>query len=72
MSDTIIECKAKLRCKDCLYFVHHEGGPRCHIARPTCKGYPKIEADSFCGVLTIPETMERPYFKLFTSEPEEY
>lgn len=68
MSDTIIECKAKLRCKDCLYCVVRNNAASCHIGKPLSAGFPKTDPENFCGYLTIPETMARPYYRSCDSD----
>ena len=57
-----INCKAALRCKDCFYCVIYEDCARCHAWRPSKDGFPKVKLDAFCSCLTLPGTMERPYY----------
>lgn len=59
-----VNCKAALRCKDCFYCViYSESGARCQMMKPSKDGFPKVDIDGFCGYLTVPGTMDHPYYK---------
>jgi hypothetical protein len=69
-----VDCKAKYRCKDCFYCViynnkYEKRCARCHFSRPFPDGFPEVSLDAFCGSLTLPGTMERPYLVSATMPP---